>query len=304
MIRHIPAIRRVPRVERIVRDRDVLHGSRDALVARGTGAPRGVAAFVSLAALLVAFAAAPAGAHGGHGARGALHFSHPLVGESPSPGTKVRIDHRFDSIETGGELNTARLEAEYAIRRWVSVEVDVPWTYRRRAGRPTENHLNDVEAALKLATFALADRGVLLGGGVAAELPTGDAATGIGSEDVTVVAPFVSAGLRRGALEVVGRAEFGIPTGGDASVEPDLELTWNGSALVHVGGRLMVLAEFDGAHVSGGAEDGFDAVYAAPGVKLVPLRGTAIEVGASVRVALTDERDTDISTVGSVFYHF
>ncbi len=266
-----------------------------------TSMRKSVAALATALTLVAAFAAPRAYAHASHAD---LHFSHPIVAESPTPDRKVRLDYRFDSFEAGGELHTPNLEAEYAFLRWVSLEVDVPWSYLHRTGRPTENHLNDVEVTLKFATFALADRGLLLGGGVGAELPTGDVQTGIGDEDITVITPYASVGYERGAVELVGFAHFGIPTGGSEADRADLEFTWNSSALVHVTDRLMALAEFDGVHVSGGPEDGFDAVYASPGVKVAPLRDVQLEVGAAVRVALTDQRDTDISTIGSVFYHF
>ncbi len=68
-----------------------------------------------------------------HSSKG-LHFSHPLVSESPSPDTKVRLDYFFlgdikEEHEGEEEIfseHTIRLEEEYAFNRNVSLEVDVP----------------------------------------------------------------------------------------------------------------------------------------------------------------------------------
>ena len=51
-----------------------------------------------------------------------LHFSHPLVAESPSPDTKIRFDYVFQSIageedEGGADRQSFVLEAEYAFAR-------------------------------------------------------------------------------------------------------------------------------------------------------------------------------------------
>ncbi len=81
-----------------------------------------------------------------------LHFAHPLFGESPSPDTKVRADYFFqnESGEATGESHTARFEAEYALRRWVSVEADVPFTVRDPDDESSERHLDTVKIAVKL----------------------------------------------------------------------------------------------------------------------------------------------------------
>src|SRR2546430_2389509 len=67
-----------------------------------------------------------------------LHFSHPLIVESPSPDTKVRFDYfyrRFRTGERAGE-HTPRVEFEYAFRPTFSIETNVPYTFRNVEGEP------------------------------------------------------------------------------------------------------------------------------------------------------------------------
>jgi len=255
-----------------------------------------------LPAFFLVLAATGASAHE-HDAT-ALHFAHPLIAESPTPDTKVRLDYFFDNLSAGGTIHTSRLEAEYAPRRWVSFELDAPYSFLRPGNGANENHFNTVSIALKLAWYGLEEQGFLLGGGFETGLPTGSEASGIGSDTVVELDPYLSTGYRNGRSETVAFAHFGIPTNGDAAVEPDLEFTWNASSLVHLGSRLSALVEADGVHVSGGAEDGFDSVHLTPGVKVRPLRETEIEIGGGFRFPLTDERDVESTAVASVFYHF
>jgi hypothetical protein len=118
-----------------------------------------------------------------------LHFSHPLFGESPSPDTKVRADYFFrnESREATGESHTARLEGEYALRDWLSIEADIPYTVRDPDPESSERHLDTVEIAVKLATSAFSEQGLLLGGGLELGLPTGDSSREIGSSHILEV---------------------------------------------------------------------------------------------------------------------
>lgn len=50
-----------------------------------------------------------------HQGQNPLHFSHPLVAESPSPDTKIRVDHMFTNLAGDeGEQHALRFEGEYA----------------------------------------------------------------------------------------------------------------------------------------------------------------------------------------------
>ncbi len=66
--------------------------------------------------------------YGSHEEQG-LHFSHPLISESPSPDTKVRFDYIYENTagEEKGKQNSLRFEGEYAFSRSLSAEIDVPY---------------------------------------------------------------------------------------------------------------------------------------------------------------------------------
>lgn len=265
------------------------------------------------AILAGAIAASPAGAdegathvHGTH-EHGPIHFSHPLITESPSPDTKLRFDHFYRRIHDSEEQareHTVRLEAEYAFHPTFSVEVDVPVTFRDAAGAAPEENLDTVEIGLKLANFVFAEYGVLLGYGVELGLPTGDDAEEIGSDHIFEVEPFLDAGFKRGGLEIVSFASFGIPTNQAEGEEVENELGFNASALYHVTPFLMGLVELDGETVLNGDASGQTVAAVTPGIKIRPLREVELEVGAGVSFPITGREEFEIRTVFSVFYHF
>src|SRR5258708_10926697 len=92
-----------------------------------------------------------------------LHFSHPLIVESPSPDTKIRFDYFYRRFRTGQKASehSARVEFEYAFRPTFSIEINVPYTFRHVEGEPRVNHADSMDVALKIANFALKDHHVL-----------------------------------------------------------------------------------------------------------------------------------------------
>ncbi len=250
-----------------------------------------------------AHAHGPGDHHGADGAAG-LHFSHPIVVESPSPDTKLRLDYAF----ADGDLENshlARLEGEYAFAPRVSVEVDLPWRTVREPGGPRRAHLDSAGIALKLVAYADPRRGLLLGGGLEFGLPTGSDAKGIGSSREIEIEPFLDLGYKNGALELVGFLRLGFPLNvpPDERRAVDAELAYEGSLLYHLTPRLAALVEVSGSRVIDGEEkeNGF---LLAPGIKYRPFRNHALAIGASIRVPLDHGRAFDIGPMLSAFYHF
>ena len=245
--------------------------------------------------------------HGHH--HEALHFSHPLITESPSPDTKVRVDYFFAHNITAedfeeAELTTIRFEAEYAFTPWLSVEINTPYSFINPDGAPRHDRLDTVDIGLKYANFTFADQGLLLGGGIEFGLPTGSEEKGIGSDHILDFEPFLDFGWKVDDLETIGFLSFGIPLNQGPVNEANLELGWNLSLLYHLTDRIMPMLEFNGTRVFGGAEGGFDMVNITPGIKVQPMENPNLQVGFGVSLPLTDDRESDLQTVLSVFWHF
>ncbi len=94
-----------------------------------------------------------------------LHFSHPMIAESVSPDTKIRVDHQFFDFPDGEEENSGVLEAEYAFHRSFSIEMGLPYTY-------TQTAFGNLDVAFKFANYAFEEAGLLLGYGVEMGFPT------------------------------------------------------------------------------------------------------------------------------------
>lgn len=247
----------------------------------------------------------PAGAQDGTGRADEppIEFSHPLVTESPSPDTKLRVDvlgrARPDSDLTDG---TVQIEGEYAFRPWVSAALTVPLQWRHVGNGSFA--LGASELALKFAGYALADRGMLFGGGVDAELPTDGDAGAFGAAPISVLEPFADAAMRRGSTELVAFTSYAASTHLRPVGEEEREWAMHLSGLWHGTSRTELLLELDTRRVLAGADRGTEFTHVSPGVKLTPLRNRHIMLGASLRVPVSRARDFDRELLISAMYHF
>jgi len=238
-----------------------------------------------------------------------LHFSHPLVAESPTPDTKVRFDYFFASVpgkdgHPGVDRHTLRLEAEYAFTPWLSLEVNAPYTFLRQKETENTDRIGNLEVALKYANFALAERGMLLGGGIEFGLPTGNDNKGIGSNHVIQVEPFLDFGYQHRDFQIVSFLSFGIPFNKNGQDEADVELGWNLSVLYHLIAKVEALVELDGQHIIGGGEDGFFAVNISPEIKVIPFGEEGLQLGVGISLPLAEDKEFHAMSVFSIFYHF
>ena len=234
-----------------------------------------------------------------------LHFSHPLVSESPSPDSKIRADYALmkETNEEDALIHRVDLIGEYAPARWVSVEIALPYTIADRDEEANRHNLDNMEVALKLASFAFEDEGLLLGGGLEVGLPTGNSSNDIGSDRLVMIEPFVDFGLKRAGFELVGFLKFGFPAN-ENSDDPDWELGWNASLLYHATPWLEPILEFDGERVWGGEEDGETVAHVSPGFKLKPLADSDFKIGTGISLPITNDEEFDLRWLLSVFYHF
>lgn len=231
-----------------------------------------------------------------------LHFSHPLVTESVSPDTKVRLNVGR-AWETEGTETEVEVEGEYAFHRSFSIEFGAPFAAVDPDGAALVSNLGNLEVMFKFANYALEQHGLLLGYGLEFGVPTGDPTKGIGSDHIWEIEPFLNLGYRRGRIELVGYSIFGIPFNQDPGEEVETELSYDISGLVHVTPQLQGLLEVNGQRVLSGAEAGANVTSVSPGVKIAPAARIPVFIGLGATVPLTDE-ELHAAAKLSLFYHF
>ncbi len=237
-----------------------------------------------------------------------FEFTHPLVTESPSPDTKIRLDY-FDGRTTDAGVHIGeqifRVEAEYAFLPWVSVEANLPYVRRQTATRTIGSGVGNAEVALKLADFAMEPHGVLLGGGVEFGLPTGNDREGLGSDHLMEVAPYVDGGYMHGSVEVVAFTTYSFTTRRRPDDPPERELEYNVSGMLHFTPVLAGLVEMDAATVLAGEDPHTTRVNVSPGVLVHPrFADRHILFGVSVGIPVSDSRELSRRLLFSAFYHF
>jgi hypothetical protein len=234
-----------------------------------------------------------------------LHFSHPMVTESPSPDTKLRLD--FIGARTSGPAglheSTFRLEGEYSFNQSMSLAIVTPFVSRTAPAAERASGLGNVELSLKAASLAFGEHGLLLGGGLSAGLPTGSDKKAIGSAHILELEPFLDAGYKRDAFELVGFALLSSTLNRRAGEEAERNLTFDFSALYRLQSRLEGLIEVTTMRALVGAESGSQQTFIAPGLKVYPFTNRKFMFGASVEIGTGTVRDTHAVLV-SGFYHF
>jgi hypothetical protein len=236
-----------------------------------------------------------------------LHFSHPLVVESPSPDTKIRFDYFDYSFKDGIDAreHTPRVEFEYAFRPSFSIETDVPYTFRKVTGTTSgTEHLDSIEIALKFANFRLKERHLLFVYGVSFELPTGSSPKEIGSSHIFEVKPYFGTGVKRDKVEVVTFSSASFPTNKDPDDEETNELGYQLSVLFKPGLGIEPLIEVDGSTLLAGSESGQTVVNLSPGMKFRPITSEHWQFGVGIGFPLTTAHEFHRRVLASVFYHF
>lgn len=267
-----------------------------------------------------------------------LHFTHPLIAESVSPDTKVRLDVQHFELADGDVENSAVLEAEYAFHRSFSIEVALPYSF-------SASEAGNLSATFKFANYAFEDAGILLGSGVEIAVPTNGTPEPEGLPVATVrgsflplpdprlhvagpveetlgtdeweLSPFLNVGLKRGRLEIAGWGILDVPFGAPEEEEPPpdpeeehghgegVEISYTLSALYSiVPSRVEGVLELDGGGGVSGAAVGEDVANLSPGIRFRPFAGRPLVLGASVGFPLTSEEQFDTRVRVSAFWHF
>jgi hypothetical protein len=251
------------------------------------------AVIVLLSGILVVPAGAQEDEHDVNHHHGYLHFSHPIVTESPSPDTKFRLDFIHSWSDDAGETgNTIRAEGEYAFSPAVSLAVVVPYRWASDEPPMQSSGFENVELSLKAASLKWGERGVLVGGGISLGLPTGP-------ENVSELSPFADVGVRRGNLELVGFLTYSTTLTGEETIR---SLEFDGSALFRASDRFELLGEIS---TDKSLETGAPGArtFLAPGIKLRPLLDRDFVLGVSFPIGVGTASGTN-SVFASLFYHF
>jgi hypothetical protein len=234
-----------------------------------------------------------------------LHFSHPLVTESPTPDTKIRLDFVMLWTTEAPELrdHLVRVEGEYAFSHELSLALVAPYEFRTQPTSERANGLGDLELSLKYASLRYGETGILIGGGLSAGVPTGSDQKQIGSSHIVELEPFLDAGYKRGRLELVTFARFSSTFNRRAGEDVERTLAFDFSALYHVQPRLEALMEITSSRSIVATESGAPQTFFAPGVKLYPFENPRLMFGASVVVGTGAVNNVKAVSL-SAFYHF
>lgn len=238
---------------------------------------------------------------------GALHFTHPLVTESPSPDSKIRVDYAWfraaaDSAPLEGRVTAVELEKAFSPS--ISLSVTVPYEWHTRPVSERAGGFGSTELSLKAVTYAQAKRGLLFGGGLSAGLPTGSDAKAIGSAHAVELEPFVHAAYMHHDVELVTFLDYSTLTRLRAGEENERELTFDGSALYHLGEHAQALVELESARALGGGASGGQVTSVAPGFEIVPFEDTPLMFGVSYLAGVAGRSHDNRQLLISAFYHF
>lgn len=236
---------------------------------------------------------------------GSLHFSHPLITESPSPDTKIRLDAAFASSDEPADSHAIglRAEVEYAFSKSLSLAMVAPFARVTSPRDARASSLGSVELSAKAASFSFAESGVLAGGGMTLGLPTGSDTKGIGSGHLYELAPFVDAAVRRGDVEMVGFLTYSTTINRNATDENLRSLTFDGSTLWRVVSQIELLGEVTTSRITGGSDGAYSETFLAPGIKWRPSAWPKVALGVAGILGVGDARKSN-ALQATAFYHF
>lgn len=233
-----------------------------------------------------------------------LEFSHPLITESISPDTKIRLTF----LDTKGQDNklyqTYDLELEYAPVPIFSIHLDVPYEVLHPSENQIISNLSEIEVDLKFANFAFASHNVLLGYGISFGLPTGNQTKGIGNDHIWDVNPFFNAGVKWKKWEWTAFVILGIPFNQRSDERKQTALECRLTALYHINLRWEGLIEAGNATQLSRFYSGDNSFDLTEGIKFRPNPDKPWILGLGVRHPFFKNDEIKLQGILSVFYHF
>ena len=228
----------------------------------------------------------------------------PLIAESPTPDTGLRLNYLFVN-KLDADERVVNLEGELAVSSHVSLEFDVPYTFRDpNDGSGSTDNLDVAEIALKVADGLTEN--CIIGGGLEIGLPTGDDTKGIGSNNKITITPFLNLGVKIGALEAIAFLGFGFPTNQqdpEERADEDLELEYNLAFAYWFMPETRAIVEFDAEMIVKG-DDNEGIVNLTLGLISAPADNVPLEIGGGVSFPITADKEFDNRLILSVFYEF
>jgi hypothetical protein len=250
----------------------------------------------------------------GVAAAGRSASAHHPVGETfaghaqttSQAGSEVEVAHFTLEGITGTYLTVAPL-AEFAPVPWFALSGRLPLHHLWLEGDEETTGLGDLDLACKLRLAAT--EAFLVAGGLAAELPTGDADDGLGSGHVEL-SPFVTGAAHSGDWMLHGTmaALFSL-SGGEhhehinfVSPHADQELRYHLGIARALGERWSANLVVAGATVLAAEDRGTTFLTVAPQIGWTPP--SAWRVWASVELPVTSDKRFDWKAIASARYLF
>jgi hypothetical protein len=235
---------------------------------------------------------------------GHLEFTHPLITESISPDTKIRLTFFNNKLVQNAVSQIFDFEVEYSPVENFSIHLDLPYTFLHPEVSSMVTNLDETELTLKFSDLAFADRKVLLGYGISFGLPTGNQLKGIGSSHIWDICPFISAGKKWQKWEWTTYFMFTIPSNQYLNENLQSILEFRMTAIYHFNNRWGGLMEAGNeqplSHFSSkeNNNDLTEGIIYRPD----PEKPWIISVG--VRHPLFRNDEIKFQGVASLFYHF
>jgi hypothetical protein len=231
-------------------------------------------------------------------------FSHPLITESISPDTKIRLTFLNTKGTDNKIAQTYDLELEYSPVPVFSIHLDVPYEVIHPSENLLISNLNEIEVDLKFANFAFASHNVVMGYGMSFGLPTGNQAKGIGNNHVWDVNPFFNGGFKWKKWEWTAFFILGIPFNKSSTDNKQTALECRLTALYHFNDRWEGLIEAGNATQLSRFYKGDNSYDLTEGMKFRPNPDKPWILGLGIRHPVFKNDEIKLQGIITVFYHF
>jgi hypothetical protein len=233
-----------------------------------------------------------------------LEFTHPLITESITPDSKIRLTFLDTKSSENLLSRTYDLELEYAPVNFFSIHLDVPYVVLDPPGSHNITNLDETELDFKFANYALSAHGIILGYGLSFGLPTGNQSRGIGSDHIFNFYPFLNGGIIWKKWEWTAFFIFSIPSNQREGENIQSGLETRLTSIYHITARWAALVEAGDATRLSHFSSGGNSYDITGGIIFRPHPEKPWIIGAGVRSPVFENNEIKFQAIFSVFYHF